>query len=89
MADDPTESIPVVAHSIMWEFARACERDAALGIDYLRARDRWHAATTDEQRDDADDAFIDVLERFTDARNVALTNAEVRALQTLRNRPDR
>lgn len=81
--------MPVVAHSVMWEFARACERDAELGADYLQARDRWHAAATDEQRDEADDAFIDVLERFTDARNAALTSAEVRAMRALRNRPDR
>jgi hypothetical protein len=77
------------AHPVVWEFLRACEQDPSLGADYLRARDLWHAAATDHECDAADDALVDVIERFTDARNAVLTSAEVRAMRTLRDRPDR
>ncbi len=88
MAHDRGEAFRLVAHAILWEFAKACERDQDLGADYLEARDLWHAAETDEASDVADDAFVDVLERFSEARGNDLTESEVRALRALRNRPD-
>jgi hypothetical protein len=86
VADHDDDKPRVVGHAVLWEFLRACERDSSLGSDYLDAHDRWHAAASEEERDAADDAYVDVLERFTDARGAALTDAEVRAMQALRNR---
>ena len=85
VADDVSEAFRVVARAILGEFANACEADPELAADYLDARDRWHAATSDADRDVADDAFVDVLERFTDTRGPDLTTHEVRALRALRN----
>ena len=89
MAHDSADDPGPVAHPVVWEFLRACEQDPTLGSDYLEARDRWHAAATDRECDAADDALVEVLERFTDARNAALTNTEVQAMRSLRNLPDR
>jgi hypothetical protein len=85
VADEHDPAFRMVAQAILGEFADACAADPEVGADYLDARDRWHAATSDEEREVADDAFVDVLERFTDARGVDLTSHEVRALRALRN----
>ena len=89
VAHDPADEAGSVAHPVVWEFLRACEQDPTLGADYLEARDLWHAAATDKECDVADDALVEVLEKFTDARNAALTAAEVQAMRSLRNLPDR
>ena len=86
MAARDREARRGVAHAVLWEFARACERDPELGADYLDVRAQWHGATSEQERDVADDAYVDVLERFTDARGAELTEDEVRAMRALRSR---
>ena len=85
MADRDGETRRGVAHAVLWEFAKACERDPELGADYLDVRAQWHGAASEQERDIADEAYVDVLERFTDARGAALTDDEVRAMRALRS----
>lgn len=85
VADDYQAAPGDVAHAVLWEFLKACEHDPSLGADYLHARDRWHAARSDQEIDVADDAFVDILERFTEDRGSHLTGDEVRAMRALRD----
>ena len=89
MAQDEQERFKVIAAATLAEFAAMCAKDLSLGNAYMDARDLWHGASTDAERDTANDAFALVLERAAGKRGSGYTAEEVDVLIMLRNRTPR